>query len=457
MIRTCLLFCAALLLLVQGDSTGLGQGFYLPGLPLIEDNGSGKSIFDSISEECINAVPSYINREEKTLFENTQSFYSKLGLESSLSGEITDGFTLGASLLAATNAIDSKHLDVKGVSMDVYAVTGFWEFLPDCLTSLELNEEFLSAFENLPESVEDASKKSSWFAYETFLKIYGSHITKRITHGSKLTRYVFSKSSEKISSADFLVKVCATLKDVNLTYCSNFTAEDYSRVAHLATSEELTVRGGTADTRAQLMINVTDDLLRTFLTEAGVADQPISQQYTSIWDILKARYIGSGHFKKAVNLESYYLGYLNTGCLQHNVDGVELRKFVLVEDDPFAPEYECQLAPIGCRGDNDCHIGYAGSTCYCYGDSCVEQSDVSDPRHTLKEGRYVKREQDSSSTWDGANNSCHYHVGVYCVCDKHYGGSWKTMWPTGGYGHKENMYTYRAMHNKLDKFQRPSA
>ena len=40
--------------------------------------------------------------------------FSKLGLESSLSGEITDGFTLGASLLAATNAIDSKHLDVKG-------------------------------------------------------------------------------------------------------------------------------------------------------------------------------------------------------------------------------------------------------------------------------------------------------------------------------------------------------
>ena len=37
---------------------------------------------------------------------------------------------------------------------------------------------------------------------------------------------------------------------------------------------------------------------------------------------------------------------------------------------------------------------------------------------------------------------------------QHYGGTWKTMWPTGGYGHKENMYTYRAMNKKLDKFQR---
>ena len=60
-----------------------------------------------------------------------------------------------------------------------------------------------------------------------------------------------------------------------------------------------------------------DSTLQTFLTEAGVADQPISQQYMSVWDILKSRYIGTGHFKKAVNLESYYLGYLNTGCMMH--------------------------------------------------------------------------------------------------------------------------------------------
>ena len=40
--------------------------------------------------------------------------------------------------------------------------------------------------------------------------------------------------------------------------------DDYKKVAHLATSEELTVRGGSADTRAKLMINVTDDLVEVW-------------------------------------------------------------------------------------------------------------------------------------------------------------------------------------------------
>ena len=51
-------------------------------------------------------------------------------METSLSGEVTDGFTLGASIVAASNSIDSEHLDVKGMSLDVYAITGFWDFLP---------------------------------------------------------------------------------------------------------------------------------------------------------------------------------------------------------------------------------------------------------------------------------------------------------------------------------------
>ena len=57
-------------------------------------------------------------------------FFSKMGVESSLSGEVTDGFTLGASIQSASNSIDSENLDVKGMSLDVYAITGFWDFIP---------------------------------------------------------------------------------------------------------------------------------------------------------------------------------------------------------------------------------------------------------------------------------------------------------------------------------------
>lgn len=434
---------------IIADSTGIGQGFFLPNLPLIEDNGFGKSVFKTIPPECIQSVPSDLNREEKTYFEDTQSFYAKLGIETSLSGEITDGFTLGASIVAASNSIDSTKLQVKGMSYDVYAMTGFWQIIPDCLTSMELADDFTRNFESLPDKIDDPTESSEWYEYETFLQTYGSHITKRISHGSKLTRYVFSKSSEKISQLDFLTKVCATLKDVNLTYCANFTAQDYARVAHLATSEELTVRGGSSDTRAALMTNVTNALVKKFLTEASLTEQPISVQYVNVWELLKRRYLGTEHFRKAINIQSYYLGYLNMGCSKKDDAGIELRRFVLAEDHPDVPQYECQLAPEGCRGDNDCHIGGAGSTCYCYGNGCVDHRTVEDPRHVLQEERYVKRNYDGSSSWSGVNWSCHYHIGIYCVCDKSWGGSWKTVWPDER--HRSELELYKQAY-KLRKF-----
>ena len=60
----------------------------------------------------------------------TKTLPSKLGVESSLSGEVTDGVTVGFSVQSASKSIDSENLDVKGMSMDAYAITGFWDFLP---------------------------------------------------------------------------------------------------------------------------------------------------------------------------------------------------------------------------------------------------------------------------------------------------------------------------------------
>jgi len=433
----------------QAGYTGIGQGFYLPEIALIEDNGSGKSLFKSISPECIKETKSDLNREEKTFFENTEAFYTKLGVESSLSGEVTDGFTLGASIVTASNAIDSKTLDVKGMSMEMYAMTGFWEVSLDCMMQLELDEQFVKSFEALPPKINDPHKKSSWYEYATVLQTYGSHVIKRVSHGSKLTHYVFSKSSEKISSADFLIKVCMAVKDVNLTYCSNFTAEDYAKVTHLATSEEITLRGGSAETRAALMDKVTPQLMEKFMLEANMTDQPISQQYISIWDLLKSRFLGTEHFIKAVNMEAYYLGILNTGCFHQVEEGLELRKFVLVDDNPHAPGYECQLAPKGCRGANDCHIGGMGGVCYCYGPTCINEKTTVDPRHTIHENRYIKRYYDGSSYYEGVNPSCYYHLGVYCECDKNWGGSWKTVWPAPQSHFESDRVLYKTVQAKL--------
>ena len=43
-------------------------------------------------------------------------------------------------------------------------------------------------------------------------------------------------------------------------------------------------------------------------------NQAVSYQYQSMWDMLKSRYLNTEHFAKAVNLEAFYLGYMNADC-----------------------------------------------------------------------------------------------------------------------------------------------
>lgn len=430
---------------------GLGEGYFLPSLSLVEDNGNGKSIFKNLDEKCVKKVPSLINREEKTYYENTHSFYSKIGGEAGLPVSLWNGFTLAASILGVSDRIDTSTIDVKGMGMDIYAITSFYNIIPDCLYSAPLDDEFLQAFKDLPQLVEDPHLASSWYNYHSFLKTYGSHVTRRISQGSRLTRYVFSKSYEKVSMKDFLIKTCATLQMLSINACANFTDADYAKVSSLATSEGLVVRGGSADTRAKLIVNVTNDLLEKFLTEANLSEEPVSEQYHSLWSLLKSRYLGSEHFVKAVNLQSYYHGYLATGCELNHLNGLVLRKFVKVFDDPHVPEYECRLAPRGCRGDRDCHLGPMGIACYCYGHGCVNTHPTPDPLHNLQKGRFVMTEKDGSKYSEGVNRSCVYQVGVYCLCDKEWDPEWETVWPTD-YKYKDNLAMLRAAQKRLQKF-----
>ena len=431
---------------------GLGQAFFVPSLSIVEDNGNGIRIFEEMAPECLNFVPSFINKQEKNFFEDAETFYNKLGSQSGLSGEVSEGFTLGASLVAASNYIDYKDMNVKGASMDVFAITGFWDVVPECFAKLPLTAEFEKAFANLPDVIRNPHLSSSWYLYDALLRNYGSHVINRISYGSKLTKYIFTKSSEEATSRDLLIKTCASISQVDLGACQGFTDDDYNKVKSLSASEQLVVRGGKTETRAKLMSNLTQDLLEQFMEEADQTNQPISQKFHSIWDILKKRYMGTSQFVKAVNLEAYYQGYLAAGCSFKKEDAQALRLFVLAEYDPNVPSYECQLAPRGCRGDNDCHHNILDGPCYCYGPGCVDGRPKPDAHHSVQTERYIKRENDYGSAWGGVNNSCRLKMGVMCTCDKSWGGGWQTVWPNSQY--KDNAKMMREAQRKLQKFNR---
>ena len=52
---------------------------------------------------------------------------------------------------------------------------------------------------------------------------------------------------------------------------------------------------------------------------------------------------------------------------------------------------------------------------------------ITDPNSKIKDARQIRRSQ-SGSYHSGINNSCYYHVGVYCDCNKSYA-SPVVIWP----------------------------
>eukprot|EP00116_Pleurobrachia_bachei_P004978 sb/3465240/ len=156
----------------RADTVGLGRSFYLPNTKLMGDIGGGT--------------------------------------ETGLDGKVVSGFTLGASVQAATNSVDKQELNVKGISLDAYSFDQYWEFNQDCLIWAELSYEVQEAFENLP------------------------------------------------------AVVCADLQYANAfgSLCQGYTEEDYSRVANFQTQETTTVRGGSDEVRAELAVKLNDTLIK---------------------------------------------------------------------------------------------------------------------------------------------------------------------------------------------------
>ena len=116
----------------------------------------------------------------------------------------------------------------------------------------------------------------------------------------------------------------------------------------------------------------TKELIEKFLTEAGEWDASVEYTFTSLWRILLSRFKAeTPNFIRAVNIQYYFLGYLNYGCLFKESGGVHLRKFDYTKSSKeWSPEFKCTLAAEGCRSDNDCHYR-VGVKCRCYGSSCV--------------------------------------------------------------------------------------
>ena len=282
-----------------------------------------------------------------------------------------------------------------------------------------LTDPFLADLERLPTKIEKPWEKTSWEGYDSLLTTYGSHAITSVTSGSRFTQMKFAESSESYSERDFVVKSCLSLAgptaagELGFKACANISQSEKSKASQINTSDKLFVFGGSRDTRNKLLDQETRSVeeIEKLLNEAGEEPSPIEHTFVALWTILQSRFeVGSDNHIRGLNLQYYFLGFLNYGC--NHVEGgkVQIQKFdYAASATEKSPEFECTLAKQGCQTDDDCH--YKPVWCSCHGKSCVRYKTETHDNGSKKETAFANF--DSNWGWQG----CGWKVaGSYCDC-----------------------------------------
>ena len=165
-----------------------------------------------------------------------------------------------------------------------------------------LTDQFLADLELLPEKIEEPWQKSSWEAYNSFLKTYGSHVITSVTLGASFRQMIFAESSESYSERDFEVKSCLSLAgptavgEVGFKACADISQSEKSKASQINTSDKVFVLGGNPDTRNKLLDQKTRSVeeIQNLLNEGNESPSSIEHTFVAIWNILQSRFkIGS--------------------------------------------------------------------------------------------------------------------------------------------------------------------
>ena len=405
-------------------SAELGKAVDLRGTNLLEDFQERETtIFEPIDPKCFidetKSVKS--SRYFMQYYKNSNAFYSSLATQSELDASLQSSYTLGLTLKVATKSKSSEKNTVSGMSLNALAITEKILVRRGCLEGDEtkLKKQFVKDLELLPMTIKGPWKKNSWEAYHNFLRKYGSHVITSVSLGSSFRQMTFAESKESYSEREFEVKSCLSLAGEtpagqgSLKACTDISSSEKSEASKMSTSDKVFVLGGSPETRNKLLQQESRsvEVIQQLLNEAGASPSSIQHTFFAIWDMLQTRFApGSPNHIRGLNLEYYYLGFLNYGCPYIEGGGVAMQKFDYTKSaTKTSPEFECSLAKEGCHSDNDCH--YKAVKCSCHGDSCVRYKTVPQDNGANKETAYAN--YDSSWYWNG----CDWKVaGSWCDC-----------------------------------------
>ena len=412
----------------------LGKGINLRKTNLLKDFQEREaSVFEPLPSSCFIKKKLHYSGSNFDYYASTKAFYSKLAVGAGLEASLESTFTLGATLSSVIQKTDSKESKVSGTSLNVKALSEKILVKKDCLDDNEistLTKKLVKDLEGLPLTIDKPWLANSWKAYNVFLETHGSHVVTSVKRGSSIKQTTFAESFSSYSQRDFQVKSYLELADpinigkVGVKACANVSKSEISNATKMNTVNKLIIRGGTKETRNALYKKRTEELIEKLLNEVGESDASVEHTFTSLWDILQSRFeTGFDNYIRAVNLQYYYLGYLNYGCRFKESGGVQMQKFDYTRgSSEKSPEFECSLAAEGCHNDDDCHYK-VGIWCSCRGKTCVHYKSVKQDAKIPKLTAYANT--DENWKWQG----CDWKVWkIYCGCYNENIGSRREVW-----------------------------
>jgi hypothetical protein len=420
-----------------GICPGLANVFYLPEQNAESMPTGGAVMFSNRKlGEC--ATYYSIERGQRTFAtaDSMKNFVSNTMANFNLSGDYkTSELTVKGTASVMTGSSSDITTEFHSRQLDVLSLSGSVEFARDskCFSEGNIDPTFLQSFEALAAiDKEKVGEAAQWAAYESFLKQRGSHILVQQLIGSRFEQWTSSTSTDVLIGKTLETKACAQVEGVkqgggwSVASCASYTQEQKEKALQQQSFDKRIVAGGTPLTRAEILKLVSKETLDAFIDSAPASNEAVRAGYHPVWRVLidiysvKCAKSGKGskdcdNLQRAYNLQATYEGWVAIGCPKENDLRQQTMQRMAIEGTSTLGinTYQCIVSKTGCRSNDDCHLGGAGSACYCYGASCIDQGSQISGTGSFRDK--VRGSQQGSYN-EGVNNSCTYRFGAWCGC-----------------------------------------
>ncbi len=429
----------------NGKCPGLGNGFYLPETNALS-NFSGGAIFFTNKKvgECATVSSSQTSSRGISELNSMKNFIETMMVSADLSGSYkTAALTMHGTASAMTGSSSNITTTFHSTILDISVAINSIDFNQNskCFSKKNLDAKFLKKFEAL--ALIDKTtvySSASWTPYVNFLKNYGSHIMMQQQIGSRFQQWESSTSKASDIQKMLDAKACAKVEGISAgggwsaKGCAVYSEKEKRKALQTNSFSKRIIEGGTKKARTKLTQDVTKETLDAFIASAGNSNEAIRFIFKPIWRLLISIYsapcakdgkgsINCGYLQRAYNLQAAYEGWTAVGCPK-KINGYNSRIQSMIISGKTSlgiNTYACNIVKTGCQSNRSCHLGGAGSVCYCYGPDCIVQGDrISGMKNNVYRDKV--RGNKTGSWSKGVNKSCYYKFIAHCNCDTSWAG-----------------------------------